>query len=125
MREKIDKLQSKKASDDNKLCIIDRYWTQLDEDLRLMLERFDSEPGKGVCDSIGEKSGKNESTKLSSQMVRNFLSRLNDWDKCEIEDSLKERVKFTTQTVAKLVTVYDRYKKKIIFLKPFNSVFLI
>lgn len=108
MREKIDKLQNKKASDDNKLCIIDRYWTQLDEDLRLMLERFDSESGKGVCDSIGEKTGKNENTKLSSQLVRNFLSRLNDWDKCEIEDSLKERVKFTTQTVAKLVTVYDR-----------------
>lgn len=73
-----------------------------------MLERFDSESGKEACEPIGEKTSKAESTKLSSQMVRNFLSKLNDWDKCEIEDSLKERVKFTTQTVAKLVTVYDR-----------------
>lgn len=73
-----------------------------------MLERFDSESGKEACDPIGEKASKNDSTKFSSQLVRNFLSKLNDWDKCEIEDSLKERVKFTTQTVAKLVTVYER-----------------
>ncbi|RNA44393.1 E3 ubiquitin- ligase Bre1 isoform X2 [Brachionus plicatilis] len=122
LREKIDKLQNKKASDDNKMCIIDRYWTQLDEDLRLMLERFDSESGKEACEPIGEKTSKAESTKLSSQMVRNFLSKLNDWDKCEIEDSLKERVKFTTQTVAKLVAVYDRMtKKNELFLKDLRT----
>ena len=42
LREKIELLQTRKTSDDSKLCIIDRYWTQLDEDLDLLLERFDS-----------------------------------------------------------------------------------
>lgn len=107
LRDKIDKLQNKKASDDNKLCIIDRYWTQLDEDLRLMLERFDSETAKETSEQ-GKSSKTSDNMKFSSQPVRNFLSKLNDWDKSEVEDSLKERVKFTTQTVAKLITVYDK-----------------
>lgn len=118
LRDKIDKLQNKKASDDSKLCILDRYWTQLDEDLRLMLERFDSsesskesnqnETNSTSSSSNLSKGNKENNPKCSSQPVRNFLAKLNDWDKCEIEDSLKQRVKFTTQTVAKLIAVYDR-----------------
>ena len=92
LRERINQLQNRKAEDDNKFYLIDRYWTQLDEDLRIMLERFDTE-------SLPD---------YSSQSVRKFLSKLNDWDKDEMDDLLAERVKFTTQTVAKLVSNYDR-----------------
>lgn len=97
LKEKIDLLQNRKLADDSKLCIIDRYWTQLDENLRLMLERFDN-------------TSENSSAEMkpTSSNVRNFLAKLNDWDKVEIEDNLKDRVKFTTQTVSKLITNYDR-----------------
>jgi hypothetical protein len=60
-----------------------------------MLERFDN-------------TSENTEVKPISTAVRNFLAKLNDWDKVEIEDNLKDRVKFTTQTVAKLMTNYDR-----------------
>ena len=104
LREKIDSLLNRKAADDSKICIFDRYWTQLDEDLRLMLERFDSAcaAAAAASEDAAKESG------ASGKAVRNFLSKLNDWDKAEIDDKLKERVKFTTQTVSKLVTNYDR-----------------
>jgi hypothetical protein len=59
--------------------------------LRLLLERFDS--------------SKYESTGIN---VRSFLRQLNDWDKVEIEDKLKERVKFTTQSISKLILTHDK-----------------
>lgn len=122
LREKIEQLQNRKVTDDSKLLIVDRYWTQLDEDLRTMLERFDSSmvtsssvesmdtssSGKENNSGAGSSSGKNKENKTSTQSLRNFLAKLNDWDKVELEDNLKERVKFTTQTVSKLLTNYDR-----------------
>jgi len=132
LRDKIDILQNRKIADDNKLCIVDRYWTQLDEDLRLILERFDnSENSKYSAENgenksnVGSKSGKesiknnsncsinnnnNNNSSSSSQAVKHFLAKLNDWDKIELEENLKERVKFTTQTVAKLITNYERFE---------------
>ena len=133
LRERIDQLQNRKAADDSKLCIVDRYWTQLDEDMRLMLERFDETAAhsfQDVDDGSSNKSNKensggggpaatsgvgqskttvgNNNNKASSSSVRQFLSKLNDWDRSELDESLKERVKFTTQTLGKLITNYER-----------------
>jgi E3 ubiquitin-protein ligase BRE1 len=105
LREKINQLQNRKAEDDQKIYLIDRYWTQLDEDMRLILDRFDST-------STENSSCSGESDKMSGQTVRKFLSKLNDWDKEEIDLLLVERVKFTNQTVAKLVENYDRLVTK-------------
>lgn len=136
LRAKIDSLQNRKAADDNKLCIFDRYWTQLDEDLRLMLERFQANCRAELTNSSTSTSTSNESnsndadsneastttstattttttttTKLSSS-VRTFLNKINDWDKVEMEDKLKERVKFTTESISKLMEHYDRQSKR-------------
>ena len=131
LRDKIDILQNRKIA--NKLCIVDRYWTQLDEDLRLILERFDnsenskfsaengdakSNSGKSSKETIKNSSNcsnNNNNNNNSSQAVKHFLAKLNDWDKVELEDNLKERVKFTTQTVAKLITNYERFLYLIFF----------
>lgn len=99
LREKITRLQGRKVDDDTKLCVFDRFWTQLDEDLRLLLERFDS---ASSCDNV------DTADSSSKSHMRKFLAKLNDWDKKEIEEVLVERIKFTTQAVAKLVTNYDR-----------------
>ena len=129
LREKITRLENRKVDDDNTLCLIDRFWTQLDEDLRIMLERFDSESinnqeskttsSGGQTDDASSSSsggsgggGSGGDVKSSCQAVRRFLAKLSDWDKEEIEELLAERVKFTTQTVAKLVLNYDRLTKK-------------
>lgn len=138
LRDKIDQLQNRKVTDDGKLCIIDRYWTQLDEDLRLMLERFDetaeslenvTAAGKEnelVASSSNEQQSKQGSSssasgqnvKNFSHAVRNFLAKLNDWDKSELEDSLKERVKFTTQCLSKLMSNYERLDLNLSFFSP-------
>lgn len=97
LREKIVQLENRKTNDDAKLCIFDRYWTQLDDDLMRLLERFDT-------------SNIDTPSKCSSESVRNYLLKLiQDWDKSEIESHLKERVKFTTQAIGKLVCAFDKY----------------
>ena len=122
LKEKIEHLQNRKASDDGKLCIVDRYWTQLDEDLRYILERFDCNTTIDLVDTDGSLASSSNSNKTNSsgntinkenqssnQSLRNFLAKLKEWDKVDLEENLKERVKFTTQTVSKLVSNYDRY----------------
>ncbi len=124
LKDKIEHLQNRKASDDSKLCIVDRYWTQLDEDLRYILERFDCNTSIDLVDADGSlasssSSGSNKTNsggntinkenQSSNQSLRNFLAKLKEWDKVDLEENLKERVKFTTQTVSKLVSNYDRY----------------
>lgn len=117
LKDKIDALQSRKIADDNKLCIIDRYWTQLDEDMRLILERFDATEKLNESNTDSKSGSKqtssnnnNKDGKLgsNSSQASKFLAKLNEWDKVELEENLKERVKFTTQTVAKLITNYER-----------------
>jgi E3 ubiquitin-protein ligase BRE1 len=120
LRDRIEQLQNKKAADDSKTILIDRYWTQLDEDLRLVLERFDNESSSSSLSTtnndqtnsnVGEQGASKSDSKSAKQAhstLRNFLAKLNDWDRVELEDNLKERVKFTNQTVAKLMTNYDR-----------------
>jgi hypothetical protein len=135
LRDKIEKLQNRKVADDNKLCIFDRYWTQLDEDLGVLLERVaTSDMSTDMSIKKEESSSSNARIKNeepedgeygddSDQMhvdtistttdpkctnFRNFLAKLENWDRVDLEENLKERVKFTTQTVAKLMTNHER-----------------
>ena len=159
LRDKIEKLQNRKVADDNKLCIFDRYWTQLDEDLGVLLERAEAivaSSGETTTTATTTKSEQSSAKKESSveaaeegeygggdddskePMIvdtapsttnttattstaaaatanktecanfRNFLAKLENWDRVDLEDNLKERVKFTTQTVAKLMTNHEK-----------------
>ncbi len=80
--------------------------------MRLILERFDSNIINEI--SLESKTSSNNITNNnnnnSNQAFKHFLTKLNDWDKVELEENLKERVKFTTQTVSKLITNYERFK---------------
>lgn len=42
-RSRIQQLERRQAQDDAMLCIINRCWNRLDEDVRLFLQRFDAE----------------------------------------------------------------------------------
>ncbi|KAG8433449.1 hypothetical protein GDO86_017649 [Hymenochirus boettgeri] len=46
LREKIEKLEKRQATDDATLLIVNRYWSKLDEDVQTLLKRYDSEPSK-------------------------------------------------------------------------------
>ncbi len=43
LRRRIEQLEKRQTQDDAMLCIINRYWNRLDDDVRLLLLRFDAE----------------------------------------------------------------------------------
>lgn len=93
---RIEQLEKRQITDDAVLCVINRYWNQLDEDLRIMLSRFDSE-------TTDEDEHKNQSDATTS-----FLAQVSSWDNVEIEERLRQRVGFSTRAVGKLLLAFDR-----------------
>lgn len=43
LRGRIEQLEKRQTQSDDVLTVINRYWNQFNEDIRLMLQRFDTE----------------------------------------------------------------------------------
>lgn len=43
LRQRIEQLEKRQTQDDAVLNVINRYWNQLNEDIRVLLQRFDAE----------------------------------------------------------------------------------
>lgn len=43
MRARIEQLEKRQTQDDAVLCVVNRYWNLLNEDIRVLLQRFDAE----------------------------------------------------------------------------------
>ena len=43
LRSRIEQLEKRQAQSDDVLTVINRYWNQFNEDIRLMLQRYDAE----------------------------------------------------------------------------------
>ena len=43
LRRRIEQLEQRQTTDDAVMCIVNSYWNQLDEDVRVLLQRFDAE----------------------------------------------------------------------------------
>lgn len=43
MRQRIEQLEKRQTQDDAVLNVVNRYWNQLNEDIRVLLQRFDAE----------------------------------------------------------------------------------
>ena len=82
--------------DDAVLNVINRYWNQLNEDVRILLQRFDAE-------TADENESRNESEATTS-----FLALLSTWDKAELDEKLANRVLVSQRAVAKLIRAFDR-----------------
>ena len=76
LRKRIEQLEFRQRTDDAVLMIVNRYWNQLDEDVRVLLQRFDAE-------TADEDETKNESDETTA-----FLTLLSTWDKQELEQKL-------------------------------------
>ena len=70
-----------------------RYWNQLNEDIRILLLRFDAETG-----DESEKDNESESTK-------SFLAQLATWHKEELDEKLANKVQVSQRAVAKIIQV--------------------
>lgn len=43
LRQRIEQLEKRQTQDDAVLNVVNRYWNQLNEDIRILLQRFDAE----------------------------------------------------------------------------------
>ena len=93
LRQRIDQLEKRQIQDDAVINVIHRYWNQLNEDVRILLQRFDAETG-----DESEKDNENEST-------TSFLTQLATWHKEELDEKLASRVQVSQRAVAKIIQV--------------------
>ena len=96
LRARIEQLEKKQTNDEVITYVINRYWNQLNEDLRVVLLRFDAE-------TSDETENKNEIEETTS-----FFRQLSNWDKEEMDENLKQRVQVSTRAVAKVLQAFDR-----------------
>ncbi|KAK4299783.1 hypothetical protein Pmani_027963 [Petrolisthes manimaculis] len=100
LRGRIEQLEKRQTQSDDVLTIINRYWNQFNEDIRLMLQRFDAE-------TADEAETKNESEATTS-----FLTQLSTWDREELDEKLANRVQVSKRAVAKVVQAFDRLHQR-------------
>lgn len=56
LRLRIEQLEKRQTQDDAVLNVVNRYWNQLNEDIRIMLQRFDTETSDEI-ESNNENAG--------------------------------------------------------------------
>uniref|UniRef100_A0A0P4VVJ8 E3 ubiquitin protein ligase n=1 Tax=Scylla olivacea TaxID=85551 RepID=A0A0P4VVJ8_SCYOL len=100
LRGRIEQLEKRQTQSDDVLTVINRYWNQFNEDIRLMLQRFDAE-------TADESETKNESEATTS-----FLTQLSTWDREELDEKLVNRVQVSKRAVAKIVQAFDRLHQR-------------
>ncbi|XP_053594568.1 E3 ubiquitin-protein ligase Bre1 [Microplitis demolitor] len=100
LRQRIEQLEKRQTQDDAVLNVVNRYWNQLNEDIRVLLQRFDAE-------TADESENKNESEATTS-----FLMQLSSWDKEELDDKLAHRVQVSKRAVSKVVQTFDRLSQR-------------
>ena len=117
LRQRIEQLEKRLMQDDAVLNVINRYWNQLNEDVRILLQRFDAE----TADENESKSIDNYLLFIfiaisnvycfyldESEAKTSFLALLSTWDKDELDEKLANRVLVSQRAVAKLIRAFDR-----------------
>ncbi|KAL8581776.1 E3 ubiquitin-protein ligase bre1 [Nucella lapillus] len=88
-------LLNRQRTDDAVLMIINRYWNQLDEDVRVLLQRLDAE-------TADETETNNESNETTS-----FLTLLSTWDKQELVQQVVQQLDLQLQLSAIFQDLHD------------------
>ena len=91
-----------------------RYWNQLNEDMRILLQRFDAE--------TGDEEEKNE----ESEATTSFLTQLATWHKQELDEKLASRVQVSQRAVGKIIQVITKYSRLQVCLSsfPYHTVWV-
>ncbi|KYO35130.1 E3 ubiquitin-protein ligase BRE1A [Alligator mississippiensis] len=127
LREHIEKLERRQATDDASLLIVNRYWSQFDENIRIILKRYDLDEGLGDLlserkalvvpepepDSDSNQERKDERERGEGlEPAFSFLATLASSTSEEMESQLQERVESSRRAVAQIVTMYDKLQEK-------------
>ncbi|XP_072511163.1 E3 ubiquitin-protein ligase BRE1A [Notamacropus eugenii] len=137
LREHIEKLERRQATDDASLLIVNRYWSQFDENIRIILKRYDLEQGLGdllterkalVVPEPEPDSDSNQERKDDRERGEglepafSFLATLASSTSEEMESQLQERVESSRRAVSQIVTVYEKLQEKVdVLFRKLNS----
>ncbi|NXI57907.1 BRE1A ligase, partial [Chloroceryle aenea] len=128
LREHIEKLERRQATDDASLLIINRYWNQVSDTLCYFIKRCDLEQDLGDLlterkalvvpepepDSDSNQERKDERERGEGlEPAFSFLATLAFFTSEEIESQLQERVESSRRAVAQIVTMYDKLQEKV------------
>ena len=99
-------MEKKQLNDDTKLYVINRYWNQLNEDMRLILQRFDDQTNED--NSENESDGSGSESNNENEETTSFMRQLTNCDKEELDEALQQRVMLSTRAVSKVLQAFDR-----------------
>uniref|UniRef100_A0A4W5L5E8 E3 ubiquitin protein ligase n=1 Tax=Hucho hucho TaxID=62062 RepID=A0A4W5L5E8_9TELE len=132
LRERIERLETRQATDDASLLILNRYWNQFDDNVRQIGRRYDqsgSEPvetpaGEGRClkPETPEPDGDSNQERAKDRGQQgetntSFLATLASSSSEEMEAELQERVESSQKQVNRVVEIYDSLKTTVEQLK--------
>uniref|UniRef100_A0A3P9N1X3 E3 ubiquitin protein ligase n=1 Tax=Poecilia reticulata TaxID=8081 RepID=A0A3P9N1X3_POERE len=137
LRERIERLETRQATDDASLLILNRYWNQFDENIRLLVRRYDqtsSEPeksptgeGRSLKPETPEPDGDSNQERAKDrgnygsghqgETSNSFLATLASSTSEEMEAELQERVESSQKQASRLVEIYKNLKSTLDQLK--------
>ncbi|KAM9795350.1 E3 ubiquitin-protein ligase BRE1A [Neosynchiropus ocellatus] len=128
LRERIERLETRQATDDASLLILNRYWNQLDENIKLTIRRHDqsfSEPeksppgeGRNLKPDTPEPDGDSNQERAKDrghqgETSNSFLATLASSTSEEMEAELQERVESSQKQATRVVEIYECLKSTV------------
>ncbi|XP_027010545.1 E3 ubiquitin-protein ligase BRE1A isoform X1 [Tachysurus fulvidraco] len=125
LRERVERLETRQATDDASLLILNRYWNQIDENMRLIARRYDqsgsqpvdSQPGEGRSLKPGtpEPDGDSNQERAKDrgpqgEGTSSFLAMLASSSSEEMEAELKERVESSCKQASCVIEICESLK---------------
>ncbi|XP_053487654.1 E3 ubiquitin-protein ligase BRE1A [Ictalurus furcatus] len=132
LRERVERLETRQATDDASLLILNRYWNQFDENMRLIARHYDqsgsqpvdSQPGEGRSLKPGtpEPDGDSNQERAKDrgpqgEGVSSFLAMLASSSTEEMEAELQERVESSRKQASCVVEICESLKSTVDQLK--------
>uniref|UniRef100_A0A667WR48 E3 ubiquitin protein ligase n=1 Tax=Myripristis murdjan TaxID=586833 RepID=A0A667WR48_9TELE len=128
LRERIERLETRQATDDASLLILNRYWNQFDENIRLIIRRYDqsnTEPekspaaeGRSLKPETPEPDGDSNQERAKDrghqgETATSFLATLASSSSEEMEAELQERVESSQKQANRVVEIYESLKSTV------------
>ncbi|XP_053180038.1 E3 ubiquitin-protein ligase BRE1A [Scomber japonicus] len=132
LRERIERLETRQATDDASLLILNRYWNQLDENIQFIIRRYDQSPsepekspageGRSLKPETPEPDGDSNQERAKErghqgETSNSFLATLASSSSEEMEAELQERVESSQKQANRVVEIYVRLKSTVDQLK--------
>ncbi|XP_076021093.1 E3 ubiquitin-protein ligase BRE1A [Genypterus blacodes] len=128
LRERIERLETRQATDDASLLILNRYWNQFDENVQLVIKHYDqsnSEPekspvneGRSLKPDTPEPDGDSNQERTKDrghqgETTNSFLATLASSTSEEMEAELQERVESSQKQANRVAEIYESLKSTV------------